>query len=348
VIDMATSELVERSTYDAFGNDESDYRSTRWENFRESFRFTGKEYDAQVGLHYFGARYYSAHLGRWLSPDPLAIHGLGADLNPYAYVHGNVLSSVDPFGLDDIGGPGVEGPGTVTFPGDKISVITLPEMVITAAPPFQPDQSVPSAVTAAEHYGNPEAADLLEFARGVAQQPSQHPYSDGANEVGRQLGQNLALEATGAIVLKGVPWLLDTVPTLRTLLADTTGSLRIGRIANGLAPSSKALAAAMEAAGVTGGAGKAAHHIVAGSAEAAAPARQVLTRFGIGINDAANGVFLPGNLATENAAGAAVHSTIHTSAYYDTVNTMLGAATTRAEALDALGSIRQSLLGGGL
>jgi hypothetical protein len=32
----------------------------------------------------------------------------------------------------------------------------------------------------------------------------------------------------------------------------------------------------------------------------------------VSINDAANGVFLPGNLAAENAAGAAVHSTTHT------------------------------------
>ncbi len=42
---------------------------------------------------------------------------------------------------------------------------------------------------------------------------------------------------------------------------------------------------------------------------AASPARQVLEFFGIGINDAANGVFLPGNLAAENATGAAVPST---------------------------------------
>jgi hypothetical protein len=70
--------------------------------------------------------------------------------------------------------------------------------------------------------------------------------------------------------------------------------------------------------------------------------------FGIGINDAANGVFLPGNLAAEKAAGAAIHATIHTSANYGTVNAMLGAATTRTEVFEALGAIRQALLGGGL
>ncbi len=65
-------------------------------------RFTGKEEDVEVGLTYFGARYYAAALGRWISPDPLAVHAPGeADLNLYAYVHGRVLAAVDPDGLDD-------------------------------------------------------------------------------------------------------------------------------------------------------------------------------------------------------------------------------------------------------
>jgi len=31
----------------------------------------GKERDAETGLDYFGARYYSAAQGRFVSPDPL-------------------------------------------------------------------------------------------------------------------------------------------------------------------------------------------------------------------------------------------------------------------------------------
>ena len=37
----------------------------------------GKEEDVEVGLVYFGKRYLNPQLGRWVSPDPLAIHGLG-------------------------------------------------------------------------------------------------------------------------------------------------------------------------------------------------------------------------------------------------------------------------------
>jgi RHS repeat-associated protein len=109
-IDRASGELVERATYQAFGALESDFRPDRWARSHESFKFTGKEEDIEVGATYFGARYYHAHLGRWMSADPLTIHALGSDLNPYVYVSGRVMTYVDPFGLWKCGGCGREVP----------------------------------------------------------------------------------------------------------------------------------------------------------------------------------------------------------------------------------------------
>jgi RHS repeat-associated protein len=100
-IDAASSEMVERTMYLAFGATEMDYRPDRWNNHREAYKFTGKEEDIEAGLTYFGARYYQPYLGRWASADPMTIHGLGSDLNPYAYVGGRVMTHVDPFGLTD-------------------------------------------------------------------------------------------------------------------------------------------------------------------------------------------------------------------------------------------------------
>ena len=79
---------------------DSDYRPPRWDAYRDDYRFTGKEEDVEVGLQYFGKRYLSAELGRWISPDPQALHEGSADPNLYAYVHGSVLHAVDPVGLD--------------------------------------------------------------------------------------------------------------------------------------------------------------------------------------------------------------------------------------------------------
>jgi RHS repeat-associated protein len=103
VIDQATGELVERITYQPYGATESDFRPAG--DFRETYRFTGKEEDREVGLVYFGARYYAPNLGRWISPDPKTIHQLSGDLNPYAYVGGNTLAAIDPDGMS-VGGEG--------------------------------------------------------------------------------------------------------------------------------------------------------------------------------------------------------------------------------------------------
>ena len=108
VIDRDTGELAEDVQYHPYGTVDSDYRPERWGSHREVDQFTGKESDTEVGLTYFGARYYSPSIARWMSADPLTTHTGGGDLNPYAYVNGSPLRYTDPLGLcgyDDHAGP---------------------------------------------------------------------------------------------------------------------------------------------------------------------------------------------------------------------------------------------------
>jgi RHS repeat-associated protein len=67
---------------------------------------TGKERDAETGLDYFGARYYSGAQGRWTSPDPGSITSRHLanpqKWNAYAYVINNPLSNIDPDGKEDV------------------------------------------------------------------------------------------------------------------------------------------------------------------------------------------------------------------------------------------------------
>jgi RHS repeat-associated protein len=63
-------------------------------------QITSKERDAETGLDYFLARYYSGAQGRFISPDPMG----GKIANPqsfnrYAYVLNNPLKFTDPTGL---------------------------------------------------------------------------------------------------------------------------------------------------------------------------------------------------------------------------------------------------------
>ncbi len=112
------------------------------------------------------------------------------------------------------------------------------------------------------------------------------------------------------------------------------------------APSSKRLAANLEAAGVQRPPSTDAHHIVAANAEAASTARAVLRRFGVDIDDAANGVFLPSNASASTAAPGSLHSTVHTKTYYAEVTARLLRATSKQDVTDVLDDIRQMLLSG--
>ncbi len=61
--------------------------------------FTGQRLD-NTGLYYYGARYYDASIGRFISPDVIVQNpGNPQNLNRYSYVLNNPLKYVDPSGL---------------------------------------------------------------------------------------------------------------------------------------------------------------------------------------------------------------------------------------------------------
>ena len=61
-----------------------------------TYTFSAKERDAETGLSYFGARYYSSDLSIWLSVDPMS--DKYPSLSPYSYCANNPVKLVDPNG----------------------------------------------------------------------------------------------------------------------------------------------------------------------------------------------------------------------------------------------------------
>jgi RHS repeat-associated protein len=159
---------------------------------------------------------------------------------------------------------------------------------------------------------------------------------------GEMLGGLVAGAAAGAGFYCVMPMVIVHSPQLTTatavgaeFIAPGAGAATLGVgsaivVSKTLAPSSRGLGRALESAGYVRAPESAAHHIVAINAARAAPARAVLEKFGISLDDPANGIFLP----------AKVHNRIHTHAYFDKVNNALSQANTRGEAMEVLEALK--------
>ena len=90
----AAGRVIDRIDYTSFGTILSETNPSAGDRYR----FTGREWDPEIGLYYLRARYYDGYQGRFVSQDPL-LFGAG-DSNLYRYVANGPLNAIDPTGLE--------------------------------------------------------------------------------------------------------------------------------------------------------------------------------------------------------------------------------------------------------
>jgi RHS repeat-associated protein len=117
-------------SYDPYGNMNATGSTTN------SYTYTGREFDG-LGLYYYRARYYNPNTARFISEDPIGFLG---GINKFAYVDGDPVDFIDPFGADKRGG----------------CPQTQPQLT---AGPNQPDPDIPKSL---QELG--EVDDQVEFA----------------------------------------------------------------------------------------------------------------------------------------------------------------------------------------
>jgi RHS repeat-associated protein len=104
----ASRAVVQAYGYDSFG------MVTPTTGFENSYTYTGREWDREIGLYYYRARYYDPMEGRFISVDPVPLKKRTQDqLNSYAYTANNPINFTDPSGENIYGnwcGPGGSGP----------------------------------------------------------------------------------------------------------------------------------------------------------------------------------------------------------------------------------------------
>jgi RHS repeat-associated protein len=84
-----TGTVVSSRQYGAFGALETGADQS-------GYAFTGREWDPEIALYYYRARYYESATGRFLSEDP---QGFDGGINFYAYVGNGPTNWTDPLGL---------------------------------------------------------------------------------------------------------------------------------------------------------------------------------------------------------------------------------------------------------
>ena len=96
--------IFERYRYDSFGNliTAPDQAARPEGSLANPYFFTGREWDAEVGLYYYRARYYDPETGRFLRKDPSWRPALTTTLNRYVYVANNPVNAVDPTGYEQV------------------------------------------------------------------------------------------------------------------------------------------------------------------------------------------------------------------------------------------------------
>ncbi|MEK6628643.1 MAG: RHS repeat-associated core domain-containing protein [Bdellovibrionota bacterium] len=106
-ITNASGEIIQKMDYSAYGVLRSVKDSTGnevgFENapVRSSFTYTGREFEPELGMYYYRARYYDPNSGRFLQqdPDPGKLASPNTFLSKYIYAANNPAMLSDPSGM---------------------------------------------------------------------------------------------------------------------------------------------------------------------------------------------------------------------------------------------------------
>ena len=274
------------------------------ETIRQPFKYSGEFWDDSSKLQYLRARWYDPSIGRFISEDTYEGDITNPlSLNLYTYALNNPMKYWDPTGHIS-DVRGAEGGGFAGMAGDKGLLSALLALMYPFYSPAPAQE--PTIIPQENPMGNDPyiSQQEAEFENRVYISP-----------------QNRSIE--------NQPY-IDSINFQDNNMEIITSSklLRKNMVSAGIVEPSYP---------------NAAHHIVAERSSKAVVAQALLTSFGIDINGADNGVFLPTSIGVSNSE---YHPSLHTDVYYQNVENDLLKATNRAEAIQTLQDIRTKLLNG--
>ena len=196
------------------GNPFGELAPTSTTGYALNLRYPGQYYDAESGTNYNVYRNYEPAIGRYQQSDPL---GLAGGMSTYAYVGGNPLTNVDPYGLES---PSVEpSPQAMYEMGEAdgaalgcdggLSPGLLATIIATEIVGFGPEDPAADLVVAGEIAEAGGAGGSAFWSGGEA---AQSAAEDWATANG---GTTLAMTAEGqatSAATQGLDWLTQARP----------------------------------------------------------------------------------------------------------------------------------------
>ena len=110
-----TAQIISYEEYHPFGTTSYWSGQSESEVKKKRYRYVGKERDEETGLYYYGARYYAAWIGRFVSVDPMKEERQW--VTPYNYCQNNPVNKIDSTGALD-GDPPYKGADPDLFVDD--------------------------------------------------------------------------------------------------------------------------------------------------------------------------------------------------------------------------------------
>ncbi len=188
LLNADTGALEAAYEYDPFGNPLRAEGTYAKDN---PFRFSTKFTDNETGLVYYGLRYYSPSLGRFINRDPIDESG---GLNLYAFVGNRVPNAFDLLGLDIVDGRGnyqADGGGGILFvsntdPGSAPTVHNPSEKQRKAMDDYSRLVAALQNAGASESQARMLADDIFQngFAATIAKYEAASSGSSGGNPTG--------------------------------------------------------------------------------------------------------------------------------------------------------------------
>ena len=362
----ATGEVVFAQSYEPYG----DVLHT-FGDLGSAYGFTGEMQDAS-GLVYLRARYYNSGIGIFTARDPFSgIATMPKSYNPYQYAFNNPVLYTDPSGESVLGAAVLSiftGAVTGLIAGELIGCSTWEAALSgTCGCDMQAE---------ALEIGN-QAAWNKKFALAGAVIGGLVPLFLLAGPAGAIFVGGVTVGMAVVDAYKTIQIMINetgvTACTVGRLILDfvgiISGAVMINKgiiqyretgkwinIQDGASPnpnpaddfvqetpSSYKLGKNLENANIERPPNSTAHHIVAGKDPRAAYAREILTKFRVGINEADNGVYLPGPGGDKTAPY--YHPGLHTDAYFRWVNNQMKFAT-EVTIRSILNQIRKNILSG--